>query len=467
MLSDLSVNISKKVLSLSVITIIFSVTIGVLFARSTDFLYVVVGGLALVALWLIVSRNLATGILLIFLIAPFNDLQRLPQFPQVNLVRIIGLVTFTVWLYNTSLRRSAIKLYRVGQLLVALLAVLFLSSINAAYPASSFSNWLTLFSYCLISVVVFNEVNSARDITRILYAYVIAAGIVGLIAIVQFETGQTLFPQLLETETLSASGLVTEQFVGRTLGTAANPNTGALVPVIGIPLVLSLLLFKKQRRWHLFLFILLAAMLAHLVLSFSRSAWIAVTLSSIVLLSFAKKKDLPRFIPYAVLSTILLILFILSFEQISNAVESRLLQAVTLDHEDAGRLALLSAAAPFLRDNWLLGVGLGAINFQTEMAAYIGVPLTAHNNLLAIGGGGGLVALLLYTLVFIQALQMSIRARRYNLSHQRYYLNAGLISSIVSWQIHGLFHSYYSWVVGWLLLALLIVNVESAESARG
>lgn len=147
-----------------------------------------------------------------------------------------------------------------------------------------------------------------------------------------------------------------------------------------------------------------------MVLTFSRGAWIALTLSILLVLALQYMKT-----PGAMLN--LLLVMIGGFLLLPESVLARLFSIGNLaDTSIAYRLSILRSSVAMWRDNLLLGIGVGEEAFRSAFTAFAEDGVTAphsHNLFLQIGCEAGLLALALFLLLLLWRARHITSYRRY------------------------------------------------------
>lgn len=439
------------------LVVLASVVIGLLATQSSRYLALVVGLEIGIVILIILSRNPWLGIASIAALAPLGDLQRIPGIPALSLTKLISLLMFIVWVCSLSREHHRIKLTNIGMPFMALVAIFLISTVyGSSNLVDSLVSWSTMLSYLLIFLVIVNQIESTEQIVIVAKISILMAGAVGTLAVLQFITGRTLFPTFLVHETLRRSGAL----INRVVGTNYDPNAGALVPVLGLPLALALFAREKVRRWQYLIFLSMLLMAFHLLVSFSRSAWIGTTIPLLIELLLIGRKRFSRISMF-----ILGLVAVVSVSPI-DAVWSRVAQIVSVDEvlaHDPRRISLYQSVPLLVRDHWFLGVGLG--NFPRAIASYTGIEYSPHSIPIAVVGQGGVIGLSIYIWLFANLLRMSIRVLR-TASDDARYIQMGLLSSVISWQVMGLLNSYLFWIVGWIMVALLVSHAQICLSTK-
>jgi len=182
-------------------------------------------------------------------------------------------------------------------------------------------------------------------------------------------------------------------------GTVGSPNeAGAYLSVV-LSVAVSVLFVEAERKYKWLAAAVLAFGGAALVFTFSRGAWTAFVLATILFLfstRLRKRISLRPLIPFA---AILLFLYLPFHNEINNRL-------ISDDNGSAeSRVPLMNLAFRMIADNPILGVG--ANNFSAAMADYLtpefrkGFLYTVHNKYLLVWseiGPGGLLAYLAFFL---------------------------------------------------------------------
>jgi O-antigen ligase len=252
---------------------------------------------------------------------------------------------------------------------------------------------------------------------------------------------------------------------GRGTGIFGNTNDMALHLVTILPITVALMLGSKGAARKLIYGTCAALMIAAIVLSYSRGAFIGML---IVLLFIAWKLGRQRRLEiiFAVLGFASLIVLLAP-----DKYGSRLLSIFipSLDAEgsaDARRGELFRSIYVALRHP-LLGIGMG--NYQPEMS-YKG--LVTHNSYTQVAAEMGMVALACYVMLIVTPLKKlgqiareTFEARR----HSRfYYLALGLQASLIAYLISSFFLSVaYVWYVYYLVAyAVCLRRLYESETGK-
>lgn len=436
-----------------------SVLVGWLTSQSLLFFIIAISIGPAILIYLLLVQKPWLGILLIAAIAPFDDLQRLPGLPSVSIVKALGLVLLIAWLQKIYTTRKPVRITSEGTLYLLLLIILLFNSLTSNAVLESLSLWTTFLSYLLIYLVVINEFEDMEQVRTAMRLLVISAGLIGILAIVQFATGQTIFSTVLGYEELRAGNADAV----RVVGTNSDANGGALAPVIGLPLAIGLLFTEKKKHWSLIYAVAIVLCSLHIILSFSRSAWVGIAAGLLLLFTFGGYRRFLR-VSLVVLSAAIVVM-LLPFDLPIDAITSRAENIVNISPvQEYQRVTLFRATSDIIRDNLLTGVGLGYSNFAEMIVNYTGFAIAPHSSVLSLVSAGGLIAYAIYLLFFVTLLIQAFSAFQRATTEKQYILLA-LMSSILAWQVRATLNPGYVWIVGWLVAALLAAATENAKMA--
>jgi O-antigen ligase len=343
---------------------------------------------------------------------------------------ILILIMSFIWvIYQISKKKLAFKTDAINLLF---LSIIFLSILVSAFirPGSEAllfgikTNLVALALFFIAQIPISNKSFLKRNL---LWLIIIPGVVVSLLA---FFQAFLITPETLEKIGYTAATINPRQIIDgsinflRSFSTLGGPNQ--LGAYLLIPLAFSLVYGIRQKKW----FVLLPSMLilAAIVLSFSRSAWIGaiITFSLSVFLSISKKQK----IYFLIIS--LLVAFIVGGTIASQIGTNERLQNVLLhgrvfegriEGSDQGRLESIAriagevTARPF-------GHGLGSAgpaSFRSEN------PIIPENWFLQIGYEIGIAGLLLYIFAFAALLGEFIRNRSNNLAITLFSITAGVL----------------------------------------
>lgn len=282
----------------------------------------------------------------------------------------------------------------------------------------------------ILFYLIVNNIKTLRQVVMIVSALIISAGI---------ATGYGLWQIYL---TFSGSG---NAFDYRIVSVFYSPAIFGEILLLSFPLVVvtRLSLSKERRVVRLLFDALLGGMIVAILLTITRSVWLGLVASLIVLLVSSENRT--YFYKRITVVLILLIFVVVKsgvVTEISGLLE--LFQRRPASLNDFGdqttsigeRIFAWKTAVVMILDN-PIGIGLGM--FQRTWPKY--QPLSAgldaaHNLLLDIGVEMGILGIFSFVWIIFDALRLSIRLARTSLTPYISRLALGILSGLVGYFIH-------------------------------
>ena len=294
-----------------------------------------------------------------------------------------------------------------------------LCTLWAVYRAASLRVavfYFTGFALAYLAAAAFREKEAADTLTAALCAALVFTAVYGLAVYFTGESAYTV--------------PIGERLVPRLCSTLEHAiNYGEFCALL-LPPALIWALRRRSRgaRWAFLLLLLLPC--AALILTYSRTGWIALGAAALVLLWHRDKRLL---IPAAVLAAV-------GFFLLPGDVQARFLSMLhPSDVSSSGRFTLWRECLGILRKHWLLGVGLGQENFYNAYLPFSTGTLDfqpPHSNMgyLEIFLSTGIVGFLSFLLFFLGIFPRLHRAARQTDAENRwplYALSASLAGAAV------------------------------------
>lgn len=212
--------------------------------------------------------------------------------------------------------------------------------------------FITSFMLCLS---VYAAVRSTKDL-NVVGAFMYAALLfTSVLAFVQRLTG-------LEADAALTDMNLNEGMPGRVFSTLGNPNNYAEFLVLFMPFAFAFALnHEKGSRLRRGLIIGMLLPLAAILLTYSRSGWIALAIAAIIFIMLYDK----RMIPVAIGVGLCLLPFI------PSSIWNRILTIGNLkDTSSSYRVDIWTGCLAMLKDHWYTGVGLGTGGFAEIYPSY-------------------------------------------------------------------------------------------------
>ncbi len=207
----------------------------------------------------------------------------------------------------------------------------------------------------LLCIVVRGTLSSYEKIDFFLRSIVLVLLFTGAYAAIQRVTGVSADASLTDLE-------LNADMPGRVFGTLGNPNNFAEFLMLFIPFALAFALNQKKKGWKaLGALAVLIGTLA-LVLTYSRSGWLAFALAAVVFVALYNWRLLP----------VLILVGVLCIPLLPETVLNRILTIGNLaDSSSSYRVDIWTGSIRMLRDGyWFDGTGLGAEAFTSVYPDY-------------------------------------------------------------------------------------------------
>ncbi len=319
--------------------------------------------------------------------------------------------------------------------LLGFLSVLISPSVSLSLKAF-FSKLLKII---ILYFIVVEAVNSKKKVAVILITFLFSAIIVGVDGIFQLIRGVDFIRQY--------------PTISRISGPFDNPNNLAAWLTAVVPPCLCLLYFggkNLSKKIKPLLFFSTIILVACLVLTYTRGAWIAVTLSLILTGILLKSKKL-------VIITILAVTLLLFFS--TKSVKERTVSIVT-DSQNI-RTGLWQEAAMIIKDFPFLGCGLNAYSIVAPKYKIAeGGGVYPHNSYLQMAAETGLLGLGAFLWIIVTVFENSLaNLKKIN---DKFYnaLLIGLLAGLFAFLAHSFvdtnFYSLQFRYLMWFIIGLIV-----------
>jgi len=252
-----------------------------------------------------------------------------------------------------------------------------------------FKKWVTPF---LLFFVVFNVINDEESCNNIL---------LGLIALLFF----TIVASLVVAYGKIQIGVIELGRGGRTAG-LAEPNQYAAYLVLFIPLILSSVIFAKNRFRLIISLVLFIVTLVALVVSGSRGGLLSFVASMSVYLWLLKRVRYYGFAKMILFVTITVILlfsaYLLSPQQVTSTLEQKIVPDSSTDFETytSGRSWVLKKGVALFLERPFFGHGQDSFTYLMERR--FGRRINSHNDYMSYMVEYGIVGLAAFIAIFVR-----------------------------------------------------------------
>lgn len=382
----------------------------------------------------------------------------LPEYCSIPLV-LLGLFEAS---RDARKRGTAIQLSTLGKLIllyVAYMAIGILYSDNKANSLATFAMWTVMFcGYLTVTTVIY----SYRRLETALFIMGVAAGIVGLIACVQY-----LLLSVFHIHASSQLWLPLDEFLyqffpmdidlhmadNRPSSTFNNPNILAEYLIMVIPLISYYGFCGPRTKSRLLARVFLFSAIVGAVVSFSRGAYLA--LLSMLLLLLVSNLKFDRITPF-------ILCIIAAICLIPETVIGRFMSFNIADGSINERFEAWEVAIQVIVQHPLFGLGPGISNFWEYLTSMNITAPHSHNLVLQVLVEGGFIGLFLLTFAGTKLLQNSLSLM--NRSTKTQFIGELFVMFIISFVIYGMVdYPFLSpKLVGTFLMVLGFADVVSS-----
>jgi O-antigen ligase len=370
-----------------------------------------------------------------------------------SIALVVGVMTLAFFLPTQLALEGNLSAPLTEVKLIALLAMLAVVNIPLAMsPADAWQTFSGTFIRCLVMfVVLVNVVRTEARLKGLLFLAIGTAFLLSLGAIDEYRRG------LAMVEGYRVSG--------RGVGIFGNTNDMALFVVTILPIALAFFFGSRSKVGKIIFASLSAVMLASIVLSYSRGAFLGLV---VVLIFFTVK--LRQRNRLGIIAGILVLSIAFSFVAPGN-YGIRLLSIFVpaldpVQSADLRRAELFRSLYTALRHPFF-GIGMGNYINQVSLRGYV-----THNAYTEVAAEMGLAALTCYTMFIVTPLrklgQMVRETFDQRSSSRLYYLALGLEASLIAYMVSSFFLSVaYLWYVYYLVgYAVCLRRIYEAQTGK-
>lgn len=371
------------------------------------------------------------------------------------LTDIVFLLSLVMW--GIALARGEAKhKLTYGKWIIFVLLMLFVvaGEISVLFASDQWLSLMLVVRFVELLLVYLYMVNDAVKLDVIINVFIASISFQAAIALMQYIYQGSIGLHMLGESLISpdTAGIAKMDLDGakiiRSYGTFQHPNILAGYLVTGI----FLTFYRIRQKEHL-AYPVMILLLAALILTFSRSAILALVVASLVFISI---KDMKVSFKYIFLGLSLLVLFVVIFN-LEQTISGKLLFADSASFDD--RVFYFSIGKKMMYAN-PFGVGLG--NFTLLMPDFASVKLApwdfqpVHNIYMLLVNEIGLAGFITFTLLLMSlAIYLFIHQNR--AKSEKANVGVFLLAALVAITVIGLFDHYLvSLYQGQLLLFVII-----------
>lgn len=363
---------------------------------------------------------------------------------------------------------STFEVYGMEKWYILFLGLIFISCIYTPERQQAIFYALRFTVLLGMTYLIYNIIQKLSQLQIALISIVVSALVVSLVNLYQIYAN----PEILAFNYIKQGVRII-----RSTGAENDPNVFASNFFTPILLCVAWIGHTHKKWLRGLLFGMAGVMLASVILSYSRSAWISIVVGVLVIQFFQRKNP---FILYGLLALVLIIVLSPTVQNLILSLWDRIIGVFTGGGDDSTkfRVILAGAALTMIADSYLLGVGFQGFStyFQylhpPQKTQWIFEP---HNDFYMIFAELGLVGFILFvlimSLIYRQALgSMKIYQRLGTMaedsqvtSAQSYFLQStslGLMASFVAYMIFAQFISGLMLNSIFMILVALIFSVS-------
>ncbi len=312
------------------------------------------------------------------------------------------IILYLLWIKEIVISKTAkIRFSKLDVCMLGIIGMSFLSMFNAVDIRLSFYEIFRLIIMYLVFFYIANTITTKRDLTFIFVPLLIGLFCEGLLGIFQFWKGSIFGMELIG----EAQEMMTFSTISRVGGTLGHPN--GLARYIGfiIPLTIHLQFAPIKKRYKVFCALIFLTSITALIMTLSRSAWIAFIISIVIIFLLNLKTriiSLHRAVSIAALAIVFLAVIVIAFQGLIITRISTYDSGAAMSRIPLNKVAMnMIEAHPF--------IGIGINNYAIVMENYDNTPegitedftSVVHNIYLFIASEIGIPGLFLFLLFLI------------------------------------------------------------------
>lgn len=411
---------------------------------------------ALILLLLLVFATPEIGVLSILAFFPFLSFL---DYPTIALA-VFVLATFLSYLFKVFRGKRILKFDLLDWMIVFFGVAIYFGGRISAGGEASYQSALLSCALMLGYFLIVNLIRTKQWLLRCFIALVSSATVVSLIGILQYFFGT------LNRSTLDLSHF--SDIKGRVTSIFENPNILGFYLAAIFPLALYFLVSAKSFRKKLPALLSCVAIFICVVMTWSRGAWLAVLITSLIFFLIYTRKTL-RYLLLLLLGSPL-IAFLLP-----QTVIRRFLSIGSFaDSSTSYRLYTWRGTWDAICDYFVSGVGYGTETYQVVYPgyAYAGMASAEHSHSLPLQilFSMGIVALVIFLIVVFFFVQRSLETITLTADSATCMMSAAALCSGLAFLIMGLFdyvfYQYRVFFLFWCILGLASALARIDRNAR-
>ena len=336
--------------------------------------------------------------------------------------------------------------------------------INSFAVASSLKQVLVHGSFIIFYFVLINVVRTKQQWLALVKVFILSAFIVGAYGVFQNFFGVNSTESWIDEEMFGDIKLRVYSFFD-------NPNVLGEFLVLTIPVAAALTWNKVKEEHHVVFAVMLMCMVACMIFTWSRGAWLGMLIALALFLVIADK----RWMVVGLLG-VLLIPIVLYVTGNTAIIERFISIGNTADTSTAYRVSIWKASVNMISDFWLSGIGIGSEAYTTIYPSYAlpGAKFALHSHNLYLQfavetGLIGIVSLFAVLLSYIRTVLSASVARQIKQSDMAKILIAlgvGFIGFMFQGLTDYVWYNYKMLMIFWIIIAIGVSGASILEKER-
>jgi putative inorganic carbon (HCO3(-)) transporter len=345
-------------------------------------------------------------------------------------ISVIFLAVGTIWLFAEPIEKR-LPAPRFVRPIAAFVGAGALSILIAKDPMGAIQD-VVKFATLVVIVLVLNQLlRSERALKNLLIAVYVSLGIPLLVAAFQLVT---------------KSGFHVSNEFSRVRGTFDHPNPFAIYLTMMTIMGVALFLKVESRKMKLTLLALIGASGIFLILTYTRSAWIA-TMAGLLVVAFYQGK---RLLPIIGLIAVAVAMFVPSVAARFSDLSTETTQSGAAGNSLVWRFEYWQQALT-LSDNPIMGAGLRTVRAETDVAK------EPHNDFIRVFVELGLIGLSAYVWFLFSLVRMARRSIRTTRAPLEHAVAVGFMGCLAAFLLLSLVSNVISQlVILWYFLAFAV-----------
>ena len=434
--------------------------LGLVAGASTFFIHPFTVILAILVFVLVcfIAVSAEIGVIITIFALPFLSFTSNPT------ISLCGLVLLTTFFYVIKLIRGkrVFKLELVDSAVLLFTLLIFFASVFSAGGEGSVNAALVSCSLMLGYFLLVNLMRTEKWIKRCVFALISSGSIVAAIGVLEYFFGKS------SSQWLDVS-LFTNIRV-RVVSLFDNPNVLATYLVLIFPFALNSFILAKKRNEKFLSSIICTIFVVATVFTWSRGAWIAMALTSLIFFTVYSRKTL-RIFGVALLGAPVLPMIL------PDNLLGRALSILNFsDSSISYRIYTWIGSLRMVGDHFLGGIGFGPEAFAKIYPAYAfaGIEAAEHSHSLPLQIliGMGIGGLLTFVALIFLYLQKTLEyVKKPQSSSSKFYV-AATVASVIGALVMGMFdyiwYNYRVFYIFWIVIAIgcAFVRAENYEAER-